>query len=77
LDYPAYFLSYSLSLINVVQLFVKAETDGFESAVESYTKLITYVDVDSSYTYSQVLEYAGLCDYTDEALYQKLSSALG
>jgi oligoendopeptidase F len=70
---PCYYVSYSVSAINALQIYSKIFSDGFDAAKDSYLKLFTYTDVDPDMTMDEVLEYAGLVSYKDEALYQSLS----
>ncbi len=67
---PAYYLSYALSLVCSTQLYTVAENEGFDTAVERYLKLVFYSEDSSALSYREVLAYAGLNDYLDEALYQ-------
>jgi oligoendopeptidase F len=75
-SHPCYYVSYSVSLLGSFQLFVKAENESLEAAVESYTKLITFTDEHSDYDYSEVLEYAGLNDFRDEQLFIDINALL-
>ena len=72
---PCYYVSYSISAISVLQLYPMAYED-YDAAVESYLKLFTYTDdlngTDDYMSTEEVLEYAGLYSYTDEALYQSI-----
>lgn len=72
---PCYYVSYSVSAISVLQLFPKAQED-FAAAVDSYTKLFTYIDEyatrDTAMTTEEILVYAGLYSFTDERLYQSI-----
>ena len=70
---PCYYVSYSVSAVNALQIYMMASTDGLDTAKDSYLKLITYTDVDPSYDMNQVLEYAGLASYMDEELYKDLA----
>ncbi len=74
---PCYYISYSVSAINALQIYAKAHTDGFEAAKESYLKLFTYTDTfesDEDYmTVEEVLLYAGLLSYNDEQTYKNIS----
>ena len=71
---PCYYISYSISAINCLQLYANIYSDGFDAAKDSYLKLFTYTDVDPEMTTEEILEYAGLKYYTDESLYVKLYS---
>ena len=69
---PCYYVSYSVSALSVLQLYPMAK-DDFDTAIDAYLKLFTYVDEyennDEYMTTEQVLEYAGLYSFTDERLY--------
>ena len=69
---PCYYVSYSVSAINSLQLYAKIYSDGFDAAKDSYLKLFTYTDVDPEMDMDEVLEYAGLKSYTSEDLYKEL-----
>ena len=70
---PCYYVSYSVSAVNALQVYMKAYDDGFDAAKESYLKLISYTDVDPDMDMIEVLEYAGFYSYMDEQLYKELS----
>jgi oligoendopeptidase F len=74
---PCYYISYSISAINALQLYVKANDEGLEAAKESYLKLFTYSDVDGEMSLDEVLDYAGLLSYTEEATYRKIYAYVG
>ena len=69
---PCYYISYSVSAINALQIYTKIYTESFDAAKDSYLKLITYTDVDPDMDMNEVLEYAGLLSYTDEVVYQRI-----
>ena len=69
---PCYYISYSISAINCLQLYANIYVDGFEFAKESYLKLFTYTDENPEMTTEEVLVYAGLKSYNDEELYKKI-----
>lgn len=70
---PCYYVSYSVSAVNALQVYLKANNDGFDVAKESYLKLISYTDVDPDMDMNEVIEYAGFYSYMDEQLYKELS----
>jgi oligoendopeptidase F len=70
---PCYYISYSVSLLASMQLFAVAQQQSFMLAVQSYIRLIEYTRVHPEYTYSEVLTYAGLYDFSDEKLYVELN----
>ena len=74
---PCYYVSYSVSAINALQLYSKIKTEGFEAAKESYLKLFTYTDAlesDEDYmTTEEVLLYADLLSYNDQEVYILIS----
>ena len=73
---PCYYISYSISAINSLQLYAKIYKDGFEAAKESYLKLFTYTDTldeENDYmTVEEVLLYADLLSYNDEQTYKSI-----
>ncbi len=71
---PCYYVSYSVSAINALQLYAKCHTDGFDAAKESYLKLFTYTDEDPEMNIEEVLEYAGLLSYNDEQTYKNIAA---
>jgi hypothetical protein len=72
---PAYYITYSVTFLTGMQFFLLAEDESLSTAVEKYTKLITYTDEHPEYTYRQVFENAGLRTFADETLYQDLEKA--
>ncbi len=74
-DRFGYCISYSVSLLGSLQLY---SVENFEANVEKYEKCINYSqDEDKrNYNYKEVLEYAGLYSYDDEALFVYLSELL-
>ena len=73
---PCYYVSYSVSAVNALQVYMKANNEGFDAAKESYLKLISYTDVDPDMDMIEVLEYAGFTSYMDEQLYKDLAAFL-
>ena len=73
---PCYYISYAISGVNALQIYVNAQGEGFEAAKESYLKLFTYTDVDPEMTTEEVLLYAGLTSYVDEQTFVRIRSAL-
>lgn len=75
---PCYYISYSVSAINALQLYTKIYSDGFDAAKESYLKLFTYTDSFESeedyMTVEEVLVYADLLSYNDEETYKQIWS---
>ena len=71
---PCYYVSYSISALSVLQLYPMAAED-YDAAVDSYLKLFTYTDelgYGENMTTTEILEYAGLYSFTDEALYASI-----
>ncbi len=73
---PCYYISYAISGVNALQIYVNAGTKGFDAAKEAYLKLFTYTDVDPEMTTEEVLLYAGLTSYTDEQTFALIQSVL-
>lgn len=73
IENSGYYVSYSVSMACSLQLYVQAETSGFETALDRYLKLFTYTEKDPEMTYKQALQYAGLKTYDDEALYKAIA----
>jgi oligoendopeptidase F len=73
---PCYYISYSISALSVLQLLPMGIED-FDAAAASYLKLFSYVDEyenGGSYMSTvEVLEYAGLNTFMEEALYQDIN----
>ena len=74
---PCYYISYAVSGVNALQIYVTAMNKGFDSAKESYLKLVTYTDVDAEMTTEEVLIYAGLTSYVDEQTFALIQQYLG
>lgn len=80
-DSSAYYISYAMSALPSLELYVKAMNDGLNSARDSYFKLFTFSDNtntvdkdnDGDVTYSEVLSYAGLANPFDDALYTSIA----
>ena len=70
---PCYYVSYSISAISVLQIYEIASTDGMDAAIDSYLKLMSYVDENPDMSIREIFEYAGLTYYTDEALYSSFA----
>ena len=73
---PCYYISYAVSGVNSLQIYVNVMNDGYDSAKESYLKLFTYTDVDPEMTTEEILLYAGLTSYVDEATFIKINTFL-
>ncbi|MCM1289462.1 MAG: InlB B-repeat-containing protein [Corallococcus sp.] len=75
-EQPAYYISYAMSALPCVELFVNARQD-FAAAKQSYFKLFTFSDDETFVspdgevlkTYAEILAYCGLNDPFDEQLY--------
>ncbi|HCE34615.1 MAG TPA: hypothetical protein DEQ88_04535 [Clostridiales bacterium] len=84
IEAPCYYISYSMSMLPCLELYMVSETEGHEAAMNKYFKLFTFTDdeanvkVDSvgdtviEIGYSDTLVYAGLTSPFDESLYQRL-----
>lgn len=73
---PCYYISYAISGVNALQIYVTAMKSGFNTAKDSYLKLFTYTDVDPEMTTEEVLLYAGLTSYVDEQTFTRIKAAL-
>ena len=73
---PCYYISYAISGVNALQIYVKASIEGFDAAKASYLKLFTYTDVDPEMTTEEILLYAGLTSYTDEQTFALIEANL-
>lgn len=73
---PCYYISYAISGVNALQIYVTAMSKGFDVAKESYLKLFTYTDVDSEMSTEEILLYAGLTSYLDEQTFTLIQSFL-
>lgn len=69
---PCYYVAYAFSRVCSLQLLIEADK-SYADAVNKYLKLFTYSDDDSPSDYRSVLEYAGLYDYNNEALYREIA----
>ena len=72
---PCYYVSYAISALSVMQLLPMG-IENFDAAADAYLKLFSYVDEYENgrgyMTTVEILEYAGLKSFTDEALYQDI-----
>lgn len=85
IESPCYYISYSMSALPSMGIYVKAMQEGFDVAKESYFKLFTFSDnqafttVDGAgdkvvtATYQEILNYCGLYGPFQQELYQQLS----
>ena len=71
---PCYYISYAISGVNALQIYVTAMKEGFDVAKESYLKLFTYTDENPEMTTEEVLLYAGLTSYIDEETFSLIQS---
>lgn len=74
---PCYYISYAISGVNALQIYVKAMNESFDAAKASYLKLFTYTDENPEMTTEEVLIYAGLTSYVDEQTFTLIQSSLG
>lgn len=80
-DSPAYYISYAMSALPSLEIFVKAQQSGLNSARDSYFKLYTFsrdkanadANGDGTVTYREVLTYAGLGSPFSTSLYTEIS----
>ncbi len=76
-DNAVYYISYAMSALPSVELYTLAESEGLQTARDTYFKLFTYCEDTvrmATYTYSDVLEFCGLDSPFDIALYQQISN---
>lgn len=67
---PCYYISYSISALESLQIFFEYQANGYEAAKAKYFKLFDYVSLkQEDMTYKEVLEYAGIPTYEDDKLY--------
>ena len=67
---PCYYISYSISALESLQIFFEYQANGYEAAKAKYFKLFDYVALkQEDMTYKDVLEYAGIPTYEDDKLY--------
>ena len=66
-----YYLSYAVSLIPTLEIYVTAEEQGFEQAVRLYK---TLSDVETGETFLEVLEKAGLSSPFDEQVFRRIQN---
>lgn len=66
-----YYLSYAVSLIPSIELYVIAEEEGLEEAAERY---IALTEGDSEIEFQKALKKADLCSPFDEEVYTKLKA---
>ena len=67
---PCYYISYSVSALESLQIFFEYQQNGYEAAKAKYFKLFDYVTLKrEDMTYKDVLEYAGIPTYEDDELY--------
>ncbi len=88
IEAPGYYISYAMSMIPVLTLFIKSQNEGFEAAQEAYFKLFTFTDVEGmahedvngelvvDATTAEVLHYAGLSTPFEEETYKALSTLI-
>ncbi len=71
---PAYYVSYAISMVCSMQLYIQAETNSLGSAAEKYLKLIAYTEESEKqwYNYKQVLGNAGMYAYDEEAMFEAM-----
>lgn len=67
---PGYYLSYATSQIASIGIYVLAEEQGYNKAVEAYTLLQEGVEVDATFT--EAITQAGLLSPFEESTYTKL-----
>lgn len=80
-DSPAYYISYAMSALPSLEIFVKAQQSGLNSARDSYFKLYTFsrnqasadTNGDGTVTYREALNYAGLGSPFSASLYTAIS----
>jgi oligoendopeptidase F len=74
---PCYYISYAVSGVNALQIYVDVMIKGYDVAKDSYLKLFTYTDVDPEMTLEQILTHAGLTSYVDEQTFVRIKNLLG
>ena len=83
-----YYISYAMSALPSIELYVQAQSNGLDAALDSYVKLFTFSNdsrfvskdffgrktLTSNATYSAILNYSGLKDPFDKAMYTNLKA---
>ena len=70
LSSPCYYISYSISALESLQVFFEYQDNGYEAAKNKYMKLLDYVTLkQEDMTYVDVLEYASFATYEEDELY--------
>ncbi len=73
---PCYYVSYSVSALSALQIYMACEEEGFSVGRDKYLKLFTYMDEDPNMTTADVLKYAGMYNFEEEELYIRLEKFL-
>ena len=81
-DNAAYYISYAMSALPSLEIYVKARTQGIDSARDSYLKLFTFSDYESAVdadndgycSYQEILNWCGLKGPFEEELYSTIST---
>ena len=76
MESPCYYISYAISGIESIQLYLIGEEKGFEAAKNSYMHLLDYVTLEQEMNYKEILEYAQMKTYMDKELYTMLTNYL-
>lgn len=67
---PCYYISYSISALESLQIYFEYLENGYEATKAKYFKLYDYVTLErEEMTYKDVLEYVGISTYEDDELY--------
>ena len=65
-----YYISYSISALESLQIFFEYQKNGYEAAQAKYYKLFDYLTLKrEGMTYKDVLEYVGIPTYEDDQLF--------
>ena len=75
-DSSAYYISYAMSALPSLEIYVKAMTDGLDTARDTYFKLFTCVNSQSEITYSEALTAAGLDSPFSASLFTTIETYL-
>lgn len=81
-DSSAYYISYAMSALPSLEIYVKAMSDGIDAARDVYFKLYTFndyedvvdADGDGEITYTEVLAYVGLDSPFVAAMYTNIAN---
>ena len=77
IEAPCYYISYGMSALPAMDIYVKAQKDGFDAALDSYLKLFAFSDEESLCKVLEIQDDDDIVDKEVTATYEEILNYCG